>query len=103
MNIFDEHRLALAGARECGEYLEKAEARIAQLEAALRKVLFECSTIEDAARIAREALPVETPLKDGKPLDEYIAECEKDPRKKALLDKARAKLRSASETKGDQT
>ena len=37
MNIFDEHRLALAGAAECGEYLKAAEARIAHLEARLKE------------------------------------------------------------------
>ena len=34
-----------------------AHFEIERLQAALRKILFECDTIEAAARVAREALP----------------------------------------------
>lgn len=39
-----------------------AQSEAERLQAALRKILFECDTIEAAAAVAREALPVaETP------------------------------------------
>jgi hypothetical protein len=49
----------------------------------------------------KAALQSETPLKGSIPLSELIAEYEKDPEMKRLLDAARAELRSSLETKAD--